>query len=123
MAKEGNQINAKFTLPKDYKASEFSNSRFKHRGSNQQLTFDTICKWIRMQGLDEYTTDGLIDLAATYPTSALPSFRRNFNLMLARVRQKRRDEQRGLVVEEIKEIEDVKEVLIDEELLDDTTEV
>lgn len=61
----------------------------------RQLTFETICSWIRIQGFDEYTTNGLIELAAKYPTQALPSFRRNFNLMIDRVRHKRRQEQNG----------------------------
>lgn len=56
------------------------------------LTYETIVSWIKLQGLDEYTTNGLIDMAAQYPTQALPSFRRNFNLMIERVRQKRKKE-------------------------------
>lgn len=61
----------------------------------RQLTFETISDWIRLQGFDDYTTSGLIDLASKYPTQALPSFRRNFNLMIERVRAKRRAEQQG----------------------------
>jgi hypothetical protein len=54
-----------------------------------------ITNWIKIQGLDEYTTNGLIELASKYPTQALPSFRRNFNLMIERVRTKRQKEQNG----------------------------
>lgn len=60
-----------------------------------ELTHDRICEYIRMQGLDDYTTEGLIKLASTYPTQALPSFRRNFNLMIQRVRAKRKVENEG----------------------------
>lgn len=68
----------------------------KTRGKLQkQLTLGTVKNWIRLQGLDEYTTNGLIELAEGYPTQALPSFRRNFNLMIERVREKRRSEQEG----------------------------
>ena len=64
-------------------------------GLKRLLTLDTVKEWIRLQGFDEYTTNGLIELASRYPTQALPSFRRNFNLMIQRVRAKRRLEQRG----------------------------
>lgn len=57
------------------------------------MTLEVISDWIRLQGLDEYTTQGLIEIAGKYPTQALPHFRRNFNLMIARVRDKRREEQ------------------------------
>jgi hypothetical protein len=56
------------------------------------LTLETVCSWIKLQGFDEYTTNGLIELASKYPTQALPSFRKNFNLMIERVRAKRRQE-------------------------------
>jgi hypothetical protein len=59
------------------------------------LTLEIISDWIRLQGFDEYTTNGLIELASKYPTQALPSFRRNFNLMIERVRTKRRAELQG----------------------------
>lgn len=60
---------------------------------NRLLTFEIVCDWIRIQNLDEYTTKGLIDMAAKYPTHALPKFRDNFNLMIERVRHKRKQEQ------------------------------
>ena len=85
----GNMVDVKVKVP--------SKGRFK--GDNvlqRQLTFDIISDWIKVQGFDEYTTNGLIELAAKYPTQALPSFRRNFNLMVARVRGKRKLEQRGI---------------------------
>jgi len=85
----GNMVDVKVQIP----------SKGRMKGDNQLqrlLTFDIISDWIRMQGLDEYTTEGLIELASKYPTQALPSFRRNFNLMISRVRGKRKLEQRGL---------------------------
>jgi hypothetical protein len=63
----------------------------------RQLTLEIISGWIKLQGFDEYTTNGLIEMASKYPTQALPSFRRNFNLMIERVRAKRRAEQQGTV--------------------------
>lgn len=88
--REGNQINAKIFVPDRLKSDD-------HRvGANRQLTFQIISDWIRLQGFDEYTEQGLIDLAAQYPTSALKSFRKNFNLMLARVREQRRKEQQQI---------------------------
>lgn len=77
----------------------------KNKGRLQRLlTFEVISEWIRLQGFDDYTTNGLIELAAKYPTQALPSFRKNFNLMIERVRQKRRREQ-----EPVKPVEPVEE--------------
>lgn len=64
------------------------------------MTLGTITEWIRLQGLDEYTTQGLVELAGRYPTQALPSFRKNFNLMIARVRTKRQEEQNQPINEE-----------------------
>ncbi len=84
----GNQINAKVSIPNHHQDKT-------RKGPNRLLTFEIISSWIKLQGMDEYTTNGLIALAATYPTQALPSFRRNFNLMIARVRQQRQQEQRG----------------------------
>ena len=66
-----------------------------YRGPKKLLTFEMICDWIKIQGFDEYTTNGLIELASKYPTQALPHFRRNFNLMIARVREQRRKDQGG----------------------------
>jgi len=85
----GNSVNVNVKIP----------PRGRFKGDNilqRQLTFDVISDWIKVQGFDEYTTDGLIELASKYPTQALPSFRRNFNLMVARVRGKRKLEQRGV---------------------------
>lgn len=56
------------------------------------LTLDKVSEWIRLQEFDEYTTEGLIALAGRYPTHALPMFRKNFNVMIARVRAQRRRE-------------------------------
>jgi hypothetical protein len=85
--REGNQIQAKITLPDNLKSEDI------RVGPNVQLTFEMISEWIKIQGFDEYTEQGLINLAAHYPTSALKSFRRNFNLMIARVREQRKKDQ------------------------------
>lgn len=53
------------------------------------LTLDKVIDFIRSHNFDEYTTKGLIDLASAYPNNALSSFRKNFNLMVQRVRAKR----------------------------------
>jgi hypothetical protein len=82
----GNQIQAKIDMP----------GQQNRPGPSRQLTLDIITEWIKAQHMDEYTTNGLIELASRYPTNALPSFRRNFQLMIARVRQKRREEQSGI---------------------------
>jgi hypothetical protein len=55
-------------------------------------TLERTVQWIIRQGHDEYTTQGLIELAQKYPTTALPSFRKNYQLMLNRVRAKRKKE-------------------------------
>jgi hypothetical protein len=55
-------------------------------------SLDRTVQWIIRQGHDEYTTKGLIELAQNYPTSALPMFRKNYQLMLNRVRAKRKKE-------------------------------
>lgn len=65
-------------------------------GLKRLLTLDNVKEMIRNHGLDEYTTNGLIELASKYPTQALPTFRKNFNLMIQRVRAKRKLEQRGM---------------------------
>jgi len=68
----------------------------------RQLTLEIISDWIRLQGLDEYTTNGLIAMASRYPTQALPNFRKNFNLMIERVRVRRRAENNGTLPKETK---------------------
>jgi len=57
------------------------------------LTLDQMKKLIHNMELDEYTTNGLIEMASKYPTHALPSFRKNINIMINRVRAKRQKEQ------------------------------
>ena len=69
------------------------------------MTLEVVTEWIRLQGLDEYTTQGLIEMAGRYPTQALPSFRKNFNLMIARVRAKRQEEQNQPINEETTEVQ------------------
>lgn len=80
---EANQIQAKVYVP----------GRERRPGLQRQLTFEIISEWIKLQELDEYTTKGLLELASRYPTQAYPSFRKNFNLMIQRVRAKRKLEQ------------------------------
>jgi hypothetical protein len=89
---EAQGINAKVYVPGE-------NGQYKkiggRSGLKRLLTLDDLIKMIKLQGLDEYTTNGLIELASRYPTQALPTFRRNINLMIQRVRSKRKLEQRG----------------------------
>lgn len=82
--------------PTSIKATVFIPGK-KNQKLQRMLTFETISNWIKLQGFDEYTTNGLIELASRYPTQALPHFRRNFNLMIERVRTKRRAEQQGMI--------------------------
>lgn len=85
--------------PTSIKAQVFMPGKKKGR-LQRQLTLDIISDWIKLQGFDEYTTSGLIELASKYPTQALPSFRKNFNLMIERVRAKQRAEQQGQKVQQ-----------------------
>jgi hypothetical protein len=62
----------------------------------KMLTLERIVDYIEKQGLDEYTTKGLIEEASKYPHQALGSFRQNFNLMIQRVRARRKREQQGV---------------------------
>lgn len=68
------------------------------------LDLDTVIKWINFQGMDEYTTKGLIKIASSYPTSALGSFKKNFNLMIQRVRAMRKEEENKSEEAKIKEL-------------------
>ena len=85
----GNQIDFKIIIPSNQTVDKG------RKPPKRQLTLDMVMGWIKLQGFDEYTTNGLIELASKCPTNALPSFRKNFNLMIARVRQKRQQEQQG----------------------------
>jgi len=94
MAGEAQQIQAKVYVPGKGPGSKLQ----------RQLTLEMISEWIRLQGFDEYTTNGLIELAGKYPTQALPSFRKNFNLMIQRVRAQRKKEQNTSIEEPVTEI-------------------
>jgi hypothetical protein len=59
------------------------------------FTLDVLISWIRRLELDDYTISGLIALASKYPAAALPSFRKNINLMIHRVRLQRQKDQEG----------------------------
>lgn len=83
---EPTSLNAKVSIP-----GKPGSGRF-HR----LLTYETVCEYIKLQGFDDYTTNALIEMAGRYPTQALPSFQKNFNLMIARVRAKRKQEQNGI---------------------------
>lgn len=83
---EPSSINAKIQIPNQGKSGKLQ----------RILTLDIISEWIKIQGFDEYTTNGLIELASKYPAQALPSFKRNFNLMIERVRAQRKRELNGL---------------------------
>ena len=66
---------------------------------SKMVTLERIVEWIKRQELDDYTTNGLIEAASKYPTAALSSFHKNFNIMLQRVRSKRKLEQGESYVE------------------------
>ncbi len=92
----GNEIKTEIFIPGQTKQAR----GMAQYPSGRLMTLGVITEWIRLQGLDEYTTQGLIEMAGKYPTQALPHFRRNFNLMIARVRVKRQEEQNQPTTEE-----------------------
>jgi hypothetical protein len=59
------------------------------------FTLDLLISWIKKMNVDEYTINGLIALASKYPAAALPSFRKNINLMIQRVQLQRQKDQQG----------------------------
>lgn len=91
------------TEPSRLSISVSTDSARRPTNVGKMLTLDRIVEYIEKQGLDEYTTKGLIEEAAKYPHHALPSFRRNFNLMIQRVRARRKKEQSGVETYEPKE--------------------
>jgi hypothetical protein len=91
------------TEPSRLSISVSTDSARRPNNVGKMLTLDRIVEYIEKQGLDEYTTRGLIEEAAKYPHQALPSFRRNFNLMIQRVRARRKKEQSGVETHEPKE--------------------
>lgn len=93
MAGRPNQLSVKVTGESRGKKLGESQTRKTHIG--RLLTFELLSSWIRKMNLDEYTTEGLINLASKYPTAALPSFRKNVNLMIQRVRSQRQKDQQG----------------------------
>ena len=58
----------------------------KKSGKIRPITLQSVINWIANQDFDDYTKQGLIELASKYPTSALGSFGKNIHLMLSRVR-------------------------------------
>lgn len=102
--------------PSSIRAQVYVPGKDKSSVLKRQLTFSIISDWIKLQGLDEYTTNGLIEMASKYPTQALPSFRKNFNIMINRVREKRRNEIRGEIFNNSKK---TKEDLVEEILSED----
>lgn len=91
------------TEPSRLSISVSTDSARRPNNVGKMLTLDRIVEYIEKQGLDEYTTKGLIEEAAKYPHQALPAFRRNFNLMIQRVRARRKKEQSGVENHEPKE--------------------
>lgn len=76
----GDQINVRVSIP---------NTESRNRvGPNRPLTFEELVSWIKSQGFDADTESGLIELASTYPHSALKSFKRNIHIMVSRVKEK-----------------------------------
>lgn len=93
-----NQVNVSV----DVKGKDTTPQRFL-----RPLTLDKVCEWIRRQEFDEYTTNGLIEIASKYPTNALWQFRKHFNLMVGRVRAQRRRELGGVESHDEETIEEV----------------
>ena len=87
MAGEAKNMNFKVTMPGDEDNVHGRNT------ARPLVTLERVVSWIRSLELDEYTTDGLIKTAENYPHGALSLFRKNFDTMLARVRQKRSQEE------------------------------
>lgn len=75
---------------------------------SKMVTLERVIEWIKRQELDDYTTKGLIEAASKYPTAALSSFHKNFNIMLQRVRAKRKLAQGETYVEIQRTPENVK---------------
>ena len=78
---------------------------------SRMLTLERLIEWINAQELDEFTTKGLIDIAKRYPSHALPTFKKNFNIMLQRVRSQRKAEDVAPVVEIVEETPSDEETL------------
>lgn len=70
-------------------------------------TLESVISWIKSHQLDDYTTKGLIVLASRYPNNALPLFKKNFHVMLQRVRANRKKE--GLLDDQTNEKETIEE--------------
>jgi hypothetical protein len=64
--------------------------------ANRVVTHERVAEWIRRQGLDQLTTEDLIELSSRYPVGALASFKKNFHLMIQRVRATQRKEKTGV---------------------------
>jgi hypothetical protein len=91
----GNQLSIKVTGESRGKRNQINETRGRETKIGQLLTLELLTSWIRRMNLDEYTTEGLITLASKYPAAALPSFRKNVNLMIQRVRTQRQKDQQG----------------------------
>ena len=77
------------------------------------LTLEVVIEHIKKQTyLDEYTINGLIEIANRYPTQAFPAFKRNFNMMIERVRNKRRQELKGMPQDQKEELNDEAQEII-----------
>ena len=100
MAGEAKNMNFKVTMPGDEDNVHGRNT------ARPLVTLDRVISWIRSLELDEYTTDGLIKTAENYPHGALSLFRKNFDTMLARVRQKRSQEEE-VAAQEMRKKEEV----------------
>lgn len=55
------------------------------------LTLEKLTKWINAQSLDPTVKEELVKKATTYPTCALPSFRKNFQTHLSKAQKIVRD--------------------------------
>lgn len=60
------------------------------RRPGRLLTLEQVLSWIKLQELDDYTYQGLEKIISKYPTHALSSIKKNFGLLLNRVRAQRK---------------------------------
>lgn len=74
-------LNFKVTIPGD----ERKPCNFK------VLTLEKLTKWVNSQNIDQAVKEELIKKARTYPTFALPSFKKNFSIHLSKAQKIVRD--------------------------------
>jgi len=83
---EVQSLKVKIDMPGREKKSALDSNR------KRPVTQATIAAWINMQPHDDWIKEELIKIAKTYPDTALPAFEKNFNVLIARVQEKRSKE-------------------------------